>query len=226
MSPPALAALIGRTFDAVLFDLDGTLLDSTPAVRRSWDRWARERGLRALPLEVPHGVPARQVLALLVPEAEIEAAFARIEAIEVEEIVGITVLPGAVEALAALPADRVAIVTSGTPPLARARIAATGLPAPPLLITPDDVLRGKPDPAPYLLAAHRLGVDPRRCLAVEDAPAGLASARAAGCTTIALTTTHPAAEVHADVVLASLADLRLVFDGDVVRVHAAVGAAG
>ncbi len=222
----ALDALTGRTFDAVLFDLDGTLLDSTPAVLRAWGRWAAERGLVPLPLEIPHGVPARQVLTQLVPEGEIEAAFARIEAIEVEELSGITVLPGAVEALQALPPDRTAIVTSGTPPLARARIAVTGLPAPALLITPDDVPRGKPDPAPYLLAAERLGVAPGRCLVVEDAPAGLVSGRAAGCATLALTTSHPAAELAhlaPDAVVESLAQVDFAIVEGVIRVSAPSG---
>jgi sugar-phosphatase len=219
---PSAQALAGRRFAAVLFDLDGTLIDSTPAVLRSWDRWARERGLDRRPDPIPHGVPARQVLATLVAADEIEAAFRQLEAIEVEEVAGILTLPGAVRALRAVPADRAAIVTSGTPPLALARIAAAGLPAPTLLITPDDVTVGKPDPAPYLLAAQRLGVEPSRCLVVEDAPAGLASGRAAGCLTLALTTSHPAAELmayHPDAVVESLdrVDFTAVAGGVEVR---------
>ncbi|MBL8930245.1 MAG: HAD-IA family hydrolase [Kineosporiaceae bacterium] len=208
-----------RRFAAVLFDLDGTLIDSTSAVVGSWHLWALERGLPGMPIEIPHGVPARQVLAGLVPAEEIESAFARIEALEIGQLDGITVLPGAVDALAAVPADRAAIVTSGTPPLVRARLGVTGLPAPPLVITPDDVPRGKPDPAPYRLAAERLGLDPRDCLVVEDAGAGLTSGRAAGCTTLALTTTHTAGElVHyaPDALIGCLADVRLeVVDGAV-----------
>ena len=222
--PPGLGEVGRRRFAAVLFELDGTLIDSTPAVVRSWDLWARERGLASLPIEIPHGVPARQVLVDLVPADEVEAAFARIEAIETGQLEGITVLPGAFEALAALPADRAAIVTSGTPPLVRARLAITALPAPPLVITPDDVPRGKPDPAPYRLAAERLGLDPRECLVVEDAPAGLTSGRLAGCTTLALTTTHSAAELAAcvpDAVIGSLAEVRFeLLDGTVRVVRA------
>ena len=222
--PPGLGEVGRRRFAAVLFDLDGTLIDSTPAVVRSWDLWARERGLASLPIEIPHGVPARQVLVDLVPADEVEAAFARIEAIETGQLEGITVLPGAFEALAALPADRAAIVTSGTPPLVRARLEITALPAPPLVITPDDVPRGKPDPAPYRLAAERLGLDPRECLVVEDAPAGLTSGRLGGCTTLALTTTHSAAELAAcvpDAVIGSLAEVRFeLLDGTVRVVRA------
>ncbi len=223
-APGALAALSGRTFDAVLFDLDGTLIDSTPAVLRAWGRWAAEWGIDRP--DIPHGVPARQVLVHLVPEERIEAAFARIEEIEVAELSGIVALPGAVEALQALPGDRCAIVTSGTRPLARARIEATGLPAPALLVTPEDVPLGKPDPAPYLLAAQRLGVAPQRCLVVEDAPAGLTSGRAAGCATLALTTSHPAAELNAlgpDAVVGSLAQVRFAVRDGLIRLSGPSG---
>jgi sugar-phosphatase len=204
----------------VLFDLDGTLVDSTPAVERSWRRWAREWGL-ADGFVVTHGVPARQILAKLVPAHDVERAFADIERIEVADVAGVRVLPGAVEALRALPPSRVAIATSGTAPLARARIAATGLPAPQVVVTADDVAVGKPDPAPYLLAARRLGADPARCLVVEDAPAGLASGRAAGCRTVALLTTHGAGELLAlqpDALVADLSTLRFSADPDGVRV--------
>lgn len=222
--PPGLGEVGRRGFAAVLFDLDGTLIDSTPAVLRSWDLWAHERGLARLPIEIPHGVPARQVLVDLVPADEVESAFARIEAIERGQLDGITVLPGAFAALAALPAERAAIVTSGTPPLVQARLEVTALPAPPLVITPDDVPRGKPDPAPYRLAAERLGLDPRDCLVVEDAGAGLTSGRAAGCTTLALTTTHTAADLAGcvpDAVIDSLADVRFELLDGVVRVRPA-----
>jgi sugar-phosphatase len=218
---PGLAVLEARTFEAVLFDLDGTLIDSTGSVDRSWQRWATERGFPLEKLDVPHGMPARQVLARLVRAEEVEEAFAHIEAVEVADVDGIVILPGVVEALRAIPADRAAIATSGTPPLAKARIAATGLPAPAVLVTADDVLVGKPDPAPYLLAAKLLGADPTRCLVVEDAPTGLTSARAAGCATIAVTTTHAVEELVADVVMTSLADVRFVAVDGGIRVEVA-----
>ena len=208
--PPGLGVIAGRTFDAVLFDLDGTLIDSTATVERSWRRWAAEHGLPMEDFVVTHGVPARQVLAGLVPPAEVDGAFARIEAIEIEDIGDIVVLPGAAAALQAIPAERAAIATSGSTPLARGRIEATGLRAPAVVITANDVAVGKPHPDPYLLAARRLGVDPARCVVVEDAPAGLEAARAAGCATISVTTTHTPDEVPADAVLDSLADVVFV----------------
>jgi mannitol-1-/sugar-/sorbitol-6-phosphatase len=224
---PGLGELSDRRFAAVLFDLDGTLIDSTTVVDRCWRQWAQEW---ALPdFVVVHGVPARQVLAEVVAADRVEAAFARIEQLEVAEVDGIQILPGAREALAAVGADRSAIVTSGTRPLAGARLRYTGLPQPDVVVTPEDTPLGKPHPDPYLEAARRLGVEPADCLVVEDAPAGLAAARAAGCWRLALTSTHVAGELDADAVADSLADVLLVPDGDgfVVRpagVRAAVGA--
>jgi len=216
-----LADLAGRRFEAVLFDMDGTLIDSTPVVVRSWVTWALERGIDPKRLEDHHGVPAAQVVRGLVPEAEVEAAIARINALELADVEGITVLPGAMEAVAALPEARRAIVTSCVAPLAAARIAASGLLAPSVVVTADDVPTGKPDPAPYLLGARRLGVDPAGCLVVEDAPSGLVSARAAGAATLAVTTTSPADQLHADAVIGTLADVRFEVDADGVRVVAA-----
>jgi sugar-phosphatase len=204
-------------FAAVLLDLDGTLVDSTASVSRSWARWEAERGLPPGTVRVEHGVPARQILAGLVPDEEVPAAFARIEQLEVEDVAGVVPVPGALDLLATLPDGRWAIVTSGTAVLARARIAAAGLPFPPLLVTADDVRVGKPDPEPYLLAAAKLGVDPGECLVVEDAPAGLAAAEAAGCATLAVTTTYPAERLAAGVVLPDLTGVRFDTHGERVR---------
>jgi mannitol-1-/sugar-/sorbitol-6-phosphatase len=216
-----LAALSGRRFAAVLFDMDGTLIDSTPVVVRSWVTWALERGIDPKRLEGHHGVPAAQIVRGLVPEADVESAIARINALEIADVDDITVLPGAAEAVAALPEARRAIVTSCTRPLAAARIEAAGLLAPSVVVTADDVPTGKPDPAPYLLGARRLGVDPADCLVVEDAPSGLISARTAGAATLAVTTTTPADQLDADAVVGTLADIRFAADADGVRVLAA-----
>ena len=215
-----LAGLAGRRFAAVLFDMDGTLVDSTPVVVRSWVTWALERGIDPERLEGHHGVPAAQIVRGLVPEEDVEAAIARINALEIADVDGITLLPGAAEAVAALPEARRAIVTSCTAPLAAARIGAAGLLAPSVVVTADDVPRGKPDPAPYLLGAQRLGVDPASCLVVEDAPSGLDSARAAGAATLAVTTTTAVDSLVADAVVGTLADVRFAVDGDGVRVLA------
>ncbi|MBD5785357.1 HAD-IA family hydrolase [Cellulosimicrobium terreum] len=217
-------AFAGRTFDAVLFDMDGTLIDSVPAVERSWRRLAAEHGLPDPDeYQIPHGTPARTVLAGLLPPERVDAAYERIHELELLDADGVTILPGTRDALAALPAGRLAIVTSCTTPLAAVRMAASGLEAPAVVVTADDVERGKPDPDPFLLGAQRLGVDPARCLVVEDAPAGIASGRAAGCAVLAVTGTHSAADLATtdpapDAIAPGLGAVRFDVGPDGVRV--------
>lgn len=201
----------GRTFDAILFDMDGTLLDSVPAVIRAWSRWAVEYDL-ADPgaLTLAHGTPARDIVARHLPSELHEEAYARIVQLETEDNDGVSLLPGTARALADLFDGQMAIVTSCTRALAAARLAASGLSRPSVLVCADDVVRGKPDPAPFLLAAERLGVDPERCLVVEDAPSGLLSARAAGCSTLAVAGTHALAELDADAAVPDLSYINFV----------------
>jgi sugar-phosphatase len=222
--PRSLGTLEGRTFAAVLFDMDGTLIDSIPVVIRSWLRWAKEEGVDPRRLTGFHGVPARGVIAALLPPERVDGAFDRIEAIEIADTDGIAVLPGALDALAALTGEveRCAIATSCTRPLADARLAATGFPAPGVVVTASDVSQGKPHPDPFLLAAARLGVDPADCLVVEDAPGGIEAGRAAGCATLAVSTTTAAADLMADAVVETLADVRFSVVGARVHVTAVV----
>jgi sugar-phosphatase len=194
------------TVRAVLFDMDGTLIDSTPAVARSWARWGELWGVGNVYASHEHGRPARAIVAEHVPADRVAAAFDSIEGLEIADTDGIVVLPGARELLGALPRDRWAIVTSCSRPLAEARIAAVGL-DPPVLVTADDTAVGKPAPDPFLEAARRLGVHPADCLVVEDAPAGLAAGRAAGAVTLAVHGTVDPALLTADLIAASLADV-------------------
>jgi sugar-phosphatase len=185
-SPSSTTPLTGpfdEPFSGVLLDLDGTLIDSIPAVVRSWVRWCAEYGIDPDRLRGFHGVTAENVIAQLLPPELRAPAFARIREIEVADVDGIAVLPGAAELLTLLAHGGVptAIVTSGTTDLAQARLAATGLPHPPVVVTASDVARGKPWPDPWLEGARRLGVEPAQCVVVEDAVAGLRAARAAGC---------------------------------------------
>lgn len=182
--------------DAVLFDLDGTLIDSSGSVQRSWRTFADHIG-RPWPEVEPHihGVPVGQVLALLEPDMpadEVARASEFMIMTESTDTDGVLAQPGAIDALNLLAPDRAAIVTSGTVRLATARIAAAGLPRPAVVITADDVVLGKPDPAPFLAGARALGFAPERCLVVEDAPAGVTAARAAGCPVVGVLTTHDA----------------------------------
>ena len=216
-----LAGLSDRTFAAVLFDLDGTLVDSTGVVDRSWIALAAEFGLDPQRLRGFHGVPARGIVDALLPPEQRVPALARITEIELADTDGIHMLPGAERALRELAGAPVAIATSCTAPLAAARIGAAGVPAPEVVVTADDVTNGKPAPDPFLLAASRLGIDPARCLVVEDAPKGLEAARAAGCATLAVTTTTTADGLQADAVVRSLADVRFSVGDDGIRVRRA-----
>ncbi|MCT9144729.1 HAD family hydrolase [Streptomyces violarus] len=195
---------------ALLFDNDGTLVSSLASVDRCWTRWAAEYGITAeefARVEL-HGRPAAEIAADLLPAEIVPGAVARIEDLEVEDVPngGVHLLPGTRAFLDSLPAERWAVVTSATRRLAEARLDAVGI-LPKTLVAADDITRGKPDPEPYLLAARTLGVDPARCVVFEDAPAGLTAGRAAGMTTVALTTTHQAHELDADLVVENLSAL-------------------
>jgi beta-phosphoglucomutase-like phosphatase (HAD superfamily)/fucose permease len=178
------------TFAAVISDLDGVLIDSSGPTVRSWRAWGERHGLDGEAIQAGnHGRPARAVIAEHVPAALVEEDAEHLAHLETTDTDGVVAFAGAADVLA-LPPGRVAIATSCTAPLARARLEAAGLPIPDVLVTADQVRRGKPAPDPYLLAAERLGVDPAACLVLEDAPAGIAAARAAGMTVWAVTTTH------------------------------------
>lgn len=203
-----------RAFDAVIFDMDGTLIDSTAAVERAWTTWAVEEGVSAAELAGQHGVPSEDVVRAVLPPQRQDAAIERINALELADVDGIVPLPGATETLEALPAAQVAIATSCSAPLAKARLSASGLRPPQVVITADDVGRGKPAPDPYVAAAGWLGADPGRCLVVEDAPKGLLAARSAGSATLAVLTTTPAAELDADLLVHDLSRIQWLVDTD------------
>ena len=196
---------------ALLCDLDGTLVDSRPEVNAAWRAFAALHGLDVdAVLAATFAGPSREVVRTVAPWLDAEAEAARVERWQVETAARTRAIDGAADLLAAWPRERVAIVTSGGRELARARLAGAGLPAPAVLVSADDVRAGKPDPEGYRRAAALLGVPPERCLAVEDAPAGIAAARAAGARTVAVATTHDPAELAAaDRVVASLAELAL-----------------
>jgi sugar-phosphatase len=191
---------------AILADLDGTLVDSVASSERAWGALARRRGLDE---DETHrfamGRPTRETIALLVPEDEREAEQAQVDRDEVEDGHSVVAYAGAAELLAGrVP---IAVVTSGSTALATARLRGAGLEPPAVLITADSITHGKPDPEPFLLGAKGLGVDPARCLVLEDAPPGIESGLAAGMPVVAFRTTHTDAEIdRATVVLDSLAE--------------------
>lgn len=175
-----------------LFDLDGTLVDSLPAVERAWISWALSRGLA--PQEVLafiHGKQAITSLRHFMPgesEERIQREFLKLEQMEASDTEGVTALPGAHVLLSELNRQNIpwAIVTSGSVPVAHARHGAAHLPRPAVFITAEQVKRGKPQPDAYLLGAERLSLAPEDCVVVEDAAAGVMSGLAAGCQVIAV----------------------------------------
>lgn len=199
---------------AVLCDLDGTLVDSGDSVDRAWTRFARQVGRRPEEiLAMCHGVRTTDVIDALGLDGPVMP-----RALEVESWIaadGAAPTRGAVAFLRALPPDRWAIVTSSLRPTARSRFEGSDLPPPPIAITAEDVGVGKPDPLCYLAGAAALGVDPAHCLVIEDAPAGVAAGIAAGMTVLAVTTTHAPEELAgADVIVETLTDVTVEWDGD------------
>jgi len=199
--------------DAILFDVDGTLVDSTAAVERTWRAWAAAHDADAEEiLRVCHGRRSQDTIALFLPAEERAAAVDELERLELDDLADTVALPGtgALLSAPALAAGRWAAVTSGPRALMRARLRAAGLPEPAVLVTAEDVAVGKPDPEGYLRAAAALGVDARRCLVVEDAPAGVEAGRAAGAAVLAVATSHDASVLgRADAVVHDLTRCRV-----------------
>lgn len=181
-----------REFAAFLFDMDGTVLTSIVAAERVWGAWARKHGLDVeAVLKQIHGRRAIEtVRSFNIPDVDEAAEVLALMEGEIADVEGIDAIEGAVAFLSALPADRWAVVTSAPRELAKVRLMAAGLPLPAVLVTAEDVERGKPAPDCFLLAAQRLGHPIEACLVFEDAPAGIAAAEAAGASVVVITATH------------------------------------
>ena len=195
----------------LLFDMDGVLMSSLGSVERSWRKFAEMRGLDpALAVKIAHGKRALDTVKHLMPNANADAELRIIEQIEIDDTEGISLLPGVLELLHSLPSDAWTIVTSATTRLAESRLACVGITAPARFITSEMVANGKPHPEPYLRGAALLGLQPQDCLVIEDAPAGVAAGKAAGCPVLAVLTTHaPETLTAADWRVPTLAHLRL-----------------
>jgi sugar-phosphatase len=199
---------------AILFDLDGVLVDSTRSVERQWRIWAREQGIdEEKVMAVAHGVRAIEVIRTVAPHFDAEAEVRKLESREAADHDGVAVMPGAADLVRSIPDGSWGVVTSGTRHLATARLRLAGIPVPKVMVAADDVTNGKPHPEPYLKGAELLGVKPAECLVIEDAPAGIRSAHAGGMKVIALTSTYPAAALgEADAVVQRLDQLRVGVD--------------
>ena len=200
---------------AILFDLDGVLVDSTRAVDREWRAWARRKGVDGdAIMAIAHGVRTIEVIRQVAPHLDAESEARIIENEEAHDREGVVVMPGAVELVRSIPERRWGVVTSGSRLLASARLRFCGLPVPRVLITADDVSNGKPHPEPYLKGAERLGILPKDCLVIEDAPAGIQSAQAGGMKVLAITSTYrPEVLGHADGVIGELARVQVNSNG-------------
>jgi sugar-phosphatase len=198
---------------AVLFDLDGVLVESRDSVERQWMLWAEQHGVNMDDIRARmHGVRGAEVVAAVAPGLDAEAEAALIDRAQAVDLDGVVALEGAAALVGAVPVWTV--VTSGRRELASARLTHAGIRVPDSIVCAEDVSRGKPDPEGYLLAASRLGVAPAECVVIEDAPPGVAAARAAGSRVVGVTTTHSAGELQgADVITASLKGVRAVAGG-------------
>jgi sugar-phosphatase len=185
-------SLEGRSYDAFLFDMDGTLLDSTTVVERVWGRWALRHGLDpAVLIPTIHGIRAVDVITRLgLPGVDAQAESIAIQNEELADVDGIKPVRGAIDFLNALPRDRWAIVTSAPIELARRRMTAAGIPFPDVIVSGEDVAQGKPNPACYLLGAKKLGFDAGKCLVFEDAIAGILAGEGAGADVVVISATH------------------------------------
>jgi len=207
---------------ALLFDMDGVLIDSTPAVARVWRQWAIERGFNPEEvIKIAHGRPSIATVRQFLPDADHEAENREVERREIEDLEGIVTLPGAEQLLTSLPRDRWTIVTSATRALAQVRLRAAGLPLPERWITANDITHGKPDPEPYLKAASVLGFAAHDCVVVEDVPSGIRSGKRANARVIALRSTTDDESLRAagaDWILADCSSISVQFNGSELHV--------
>lgn len=211
--------------DAILFDLDGVLVDSTTRVAETWERWARKHQLDpARVIAAAHGRRTIETVKLVAPHLAATEEVATLEASEAINTEGVFEVPGARQLLQSLPPDAWAIVTSGIRAVATLRIRHTGLPMPRVLVCAEDIHRGKPDPEGYLTAAELLGVDPEGCVVIEDTPPGLEAARAGGMRSIGVCGTYAAdALTMADYTIPRLDALKISQENDrrLLRIHVA-----
>jgi mannitol-1-/sugar-/sorbitol-6-phosphatase len=199
--------------DAVLFDLDGVLVDSRYCVERLWLEWAGRHHLNTdKVLHYSHGRRAVETIRVVAPHLDAEAEAAELVAREAQDTAGLVKIPGALELLQSLPADAWGIATSCNHAIAATRLNFAGLPIPEVLICAEDVEAGKPDPEPYLFAAMMLGVKPANCVVIEDAPSGIQAGRAAGMHVVGvISSTYPAEELsQAQVLVRKLSDIEVV----------------
>jgi mannitol-1-/sugar-/sorbitol-6-phosphatase len=201
---------------AILFDMDGVLVDSRAVIERVLHRWAAHRGIDStLVADLPHGQKTSDTIRSVAPHLDLREEVAWLDAEEERDLGGITAVKGAADLLASLPPDRWALVTSAGRELAGMRMAAAGLPLPRWVVSGESVARGKPAPDAYLLGAERVGRAPASCVVFEDAPAGVAAGIGAGMRVVGLATTYPGDRLNGCVaIVPDLSAVSAVRDGD------------
>lgn len=206
---------------AILFDLDGTLVESTFFIERLWQDWGIEHGVSPQRMsEVMHGRPAVEIMNIVAPHLSIKDEVYALETDEISRMEGMRTYAGAKELLSSLPPKQWAIVTSGSLRVASARLNYAGLPKPAVFITANDIKAGKPAPDAYLLASYRLHVQPEDCVVVEDAPAGIQAGKSAGMKVIGVASSHSKEELmQADVVVRQLADIKIQITGSTINIQ-------
>lgn len=200
---------------AILFDMDGVLVDSTAAVAGTWGRWALAHSLDPQRvIEGAHGRRTIETVRAFAPHLDADAESSRIESAEAMELETVSVIPGALALLRSLPLAQWGVVTSATRPMARSRLRDAGFPTPRVLVTADDVVHGKPNPEPYWKGAAGLGLAPELCVVFEDSPAGISAGRAAGMRVIGLLTTYPAEQLQqAQALIQDFTKIRVDLEG-------------
>ena len=206
---------------AILFDLDGTLVESTSFIERLWQDWGMQHGVAPKRMsEVMHGRRAGEIIHILAPHLPLKEEVYAMETTEISRMDGMKAYAGAPELLNSLSPRQWAIVTSGSRRVASARLNYAKLPIPEVLITADDVRQGKPAPDAFLLAAHRLHVQPADCVVVEDAPAGVQAGKAAGMKVVGIMSTLARERLApADVVIQQLADMKVHATGNGINIQ-------
>lgn len=206
--------------EAIIFDLDGVLVDSRLPVERAWRAWALRQSLDPeAVVAAAQGRKSIDTVRQFAAHSDVERETARVEEEQANDMAGLQAIPGAREFLERLPDDRWAVCTSGTEKLARARLLAAGMPLPEIMVSADQVAKGKPDPEPYIRTAQVMGILPIACLVIEDSPAGVLSAKTAGIHTIALTTTHPPSVLGlADALAPDLTAISVSLSGELLKI--------
>jgi mannitol-1-/sugar-/sorbitol-6-phosphatase len=199
--------------DALLFDLDGVLVDSRHCIERHWLTWANQHKFNAdKVLHYAHGRRSVETIRIVAPHLDAEREAAQLEADEAQDTIGLARIPGALELLQSIPADAWGIATSGHRAVAVTRLAFGGLPVPDVLICSEDVETGKPNPEPFLFAALMLGVKPANCVVIEDSPTGIQAGRAAGMRVVGIISGAYAVDElsKAQVIVSKLSDIEVV----------------